>query len=52
MPFGIGSHKVVVVEHFNFSTKNKVMEAERALTEVLEQGSAGEKQVAEQSRRS
>ena len=50
--FGLCSHRAVGVEHFNLSTKKKVLEAEGASTEVLEQGSAGERQVAEQSRRS
>lgn len=54
MQFGVWTvqSKSGGVEHFYLSTKNKVMEAEGALTEVLEQGSAGERQVAEQRRRS
>lgn len=53
MKFSFGIvQSVVEVEHFNLSTNNKVLGAEAALWEVLEQVSAGERQVAEQSRRS
>lgn len=38
------------VKYFNLETKNKVIEGEGALIEVLEQTSAGQGQVAEQKR--
>lgn len=45
-------YSTVESQSFNLSTKNEVMEEEGAFTEVVKQGSAGEMQVAAQSRRS